>query len=149
MKYFLAFCGAFFLVSCAPPIEVSQFHLRDESTRNQPVPMIKAEANFRYDHNLEKADRKLRHGHYYVIRWNNNALTSKGLPLTVKFSYRQADQGRESRVLTQTISPREMGKVEFQVISHEYQKSGRILAWRAELIQEGKVLASEESFLWN
>ena len=148
MKPIFALLCLFLIVSCGPAIDVSQFHLRGEKTKATSIEMIKAEANFRFDNNLEKVDREQRHGHYYVIRWNNRHLTDKNLPLTVKLNYLQADQGRTPRVLTKKVWPKEERKVEFQVIGNDYLENGRVLAWRAELYQEERLLAHDESFLW-
>jgi|GEM_PF-4725231 len=55
MQQLLVILSIFLLVSCADKIDVSQFHLRGEQSRATPVKLIKAEATYRYDNNLETA----------------------------------------------------------------------------------------------
>jgi hypothetical protein len=40
-------------------------------------------------------------------------------------------------------------KSEFKVIGDDYNEDGRVTAWRAILIENGKIVGLNQSFLWN
>jgi hypothetical protein len=40
-------------------------------------------------------------------------------------------------------------KSEFQIIGDDYEQDGKITAWRALVIENGKIVALNQSFLWN
>jgi len=136
------------LPSCAPPLEVTQFHLRDGYTQRTGVPMIDTEAHYRYGNTIEAQDRATKHGHYYSVRWKASLLPYPSQPVTVRFSYQQPDQGREPRIQEQTIPASAPRHCAFQITDRDYSQHGRILAWKAELLQNGSPIASQQSFLW-
>lgn len=40
-------------------------------------------------------------------------------------------------------------KSEFQIIGDDYEQDGQVTAWRAVLIENGRIVAVNQSFLWN
>jgi hypothetical protein len=40
-------------------------------------------------------------------------------------------------------------KTEFKVVGDDYFDNGRVIAWRCSLIENGKIVAENRSFLWN
>lgn len=92
------------------------------------------------------ADRLARYGYYYTFYWR----TKRPANLTLRFEYRQEKLG--AHVLAQEIPyPDAKGSYQskFQVIGDDYGDEGRVTAWRALLIENGKIVALNQSFLWD
>ena len=95
---------------------------------------------------VTQADRRERWGHYYSFFWR----ASRATDLTVRFEYRQQNLG--SLVQAQEIHyPAAKGtqQSDFKVIGDDYEQDGKVTAWRAVLIENGKIVALNQSFLWN
>lgn len=95
---------------------------------------------------VTQLDRRERWGHYYTFFWRTN----RAADLTVRFEYRQQNLG--SLVQAQEIQyPAAKGslKSDFKVIGDDYEQDGKVTAWRAVLIENGKIVALNQSFLWN
>jgi hypothetical protein len=92
------------------------------------------------------ADRLARYGYYYTFYWR----TKRPANLTLRFEYRQEKLG--AHVLAQELSYNDVkGTVhsEFRVIGDDYADEGKVTAWRALLIENGKIVALNQSFLWD
>jgi len=91
-------------------------------------------------------DRRERWGHYYTFFWR----TARPADLTVRFEYRQENLGAhvQARELYYPSAKGSM-KSEFQIIGDDYEQEGKVTAWRALLIENGKIVALNQSFLWN
>jgi hypothetical protein len=125
--------------------KVEQF-LNDPSTfKPSPDEMIQFErqrVDFKAVTNVDRLERR---GHYFTFFWRAN----RPSPLTVRFEYRQANLG--SYVQAREVSyDRAKGSMEtkFEVIGDDYTQDGRITAWRALLIQDGKIVGFTQSYLW-
>lgn len=95
---------------------------------------------------VTQVDRRERYGEYLTFFWR----TKRTADLTVRFEYRQQHLG--SLVQAQEVRyPAAKGslKTEFKVIGDDYEQDGKITAWRAVLIENGKIVALNQSFLWN
>jgi hypothetical protein len=95
---------------------------------------------------VTQLDRQQRYGHYYTFFWR----AARKADLTLRFEYRQQRLG--SYVQAKEIAyPATKGSVEskFQVIGDDYMEEGRVTAWRAILIENGKIVGLTQSFLWN
>ncbi len=94
----------------------------------------------------QKADRI---GDYYHVSWYDAEPTR---PVKLVMQYTQALTASE--VLTRSIDypePREKAgtrKEEFFFNGEERRKRGDILTWRIELLIDGKVVDSRQSYLW-
>ncbi|MDQ3624493.1 MAG: hypothetical protein M3463_18725 [Verrucomicrobiota bacterium] len=91
-------------------------------------------------------DERQRRGHYLSFFWR----TKREADLTVRLEYRQANLG--SYVQAKEIEYKGVKgsrKTEFQIIGDDYREDGRITAWRALLIEKGRIVALNQSFLWN
>jgi len=91
-------------------------------------------------------DRVQRRGNYYNLFWR----ARQSGPVTVRFEYRQANLG--SYVQAREVSydkPRGTMETSFQVIGDDYMQDGRVIAWRAVLIAEGKIVGLTQSYLWD
>lgn len=147
----LALALSALLVSCGssekPPLEVRQFHLREPKPTDNSAAMVRGEQLYRLRGAVTTAERTNRLGHYYTVYWNN--LGSGEGDAKIIFDYQQATTA--SKVLTRSLAlptGLDSGSVEFRITGEAYQQGGRVLAWRARLIQNGKVIAVKRSYLW-
>lgn len=88
-----------------------------------------------------------RFGHYYTVFWKAD---DRSGPLTVRFEYQQAKSGLTKRVQEQIVDDiRRTNLSKFQVTGEEYDKSGRVVAWRVSVLRGKEELVSQQSALWN
>lgn len=90
-------------------------------------------------------DKSQRFGNYFWFYWR----TREEADVTVRLEYRQAALG--NFVLAQErYYPAARGSLssEFTVIGDEYLEGGRVTAWRALLIVDGRIVALTQSFMW-
>jgi hypothetical protein len=96
---------------------------------------------------VSKAEVMNRGGHYYTIFWKADDRTQ---PVTVRFEYRQANNGLATKVLEEQIDDiRRSNTTKFQVTGDEYTTNGRVTAWRVTLMRGKEELVSKASYLWN
>ena len=91
-------------------------------------------------------DRVELRGLYYNFYWR----TRQTGPVTVRFEYRQANLG--SYVQAREVAynrPKGTMETKFQVIGDDYIQDGRVIAWRALLIADGKIVGLTQSYLWD
>ncbi len=93
-----------------------------------------------------QVDRQQRYGSYYTFFWRS----ARSADLTVRFEYRQQKLGSYVQA-KELFYPGAKGSVQsqFQVIGDDYNEDGRVTAWRAVLIESGKIVGITQSFLWN
>ena len=111
-----------------------------------PDPMV----NFnwmRMDYgSVSSEDRRQRYGHYLTFWWR----ADRKADLTLRLEYRQQNIGS-------VVQARELYyngvkgtvKSEFSVVGDDYEEDGRMTGWRAILIENGKIVGLNASFLWN
>ncbi|BDS05183.1 hypothetical protein NT6N_02230 [Oceaniferula spumae] len=153
--YFSAACavGAValgLLASCSTaekePFQVRQFHLSSVKATDDSAQMIRGEQLYRLRGAVTMEERTSRLGHYYTVYWNDIQNTGDA---KVVFEYQQATTASKVLTMTREIpAGLNSGSVEFRVIGDSYKQGGRVLAWRARLISNGKVLAMKRSYLW-
>ena len=95
---------------------------------------------------ITQIDRQQRYGVYYTFFWRAERKTD----LTLRFEYRQQRLGSYVQA-KELFYPAVKGSVEskFQVIGDDYADEGRVIAWRAVLIEGGRIVGLSQSFLWN
>ena len=122
--------------------------LIDPSTGGKNVsPWLKMEMERRYFGALNSFERRLRDGHSYTVHWGARQAAPEGL--TVRFEYRQQKLG--SQVQAQEVFyPKVSGsmRTEFTVQGDEYYQDGKVTAWRVVLVESGRVVGLQQSFLW-
>jgi len=135
------------LVSCGSqePLEVKQFTLRDVNKNSSSDLFIQGERRKRLYGAIEEKERENRKGQYYTARW---LASPAGGPVTVSFEYQQAATGSVTRRLEHRRPAAREGVVEFSIAGESYRKGGRVLAWRMQLTQDGRLLGEQKSFLW-
>jgi hypothetical protein len=90
-------------------------------------------------------DQLQRFGNYFDFFWR----AKRTADLTVRFEYRQ--EKLHSFVQAQEISYRNVRgtrKTEFKVIGDDYFDDGRVIAWRCSLIENGRIVAENRSYMW-
>ncbi|SRR5579862_1193345 len=91
-------------------------------------------------------DRAQRFGNYFTFFWR----ATKRADLTLRLEYQQAKLG--PYVMAKEIDyPRFKGsrQSDFAVIGDDYRQEGPVTAWRVLLIENGKVVALSQSYLWD
>jgi hypothetical protein len=95
---------------------------------------------------VTQVDRRQRYGHYYDFFWR----ADRPADITVRFEYRQQNLG--SYVQAKEVDYKGVKgsqKTSFHVIGDDYEEEGKVTAWRVVIIENGKIVALNQSFLWN
>jgi hypothetical protein len=90
-------------------------------------------------------DQRQRFGNYFDFFWR----AKRSSDVTVRLEYRQ--EKLHEHVQGQEISYRNVRgthKTEFKVIGDDYFDDGRVIAWRCLLIENGRIVAENRSFMW-
>ncbi len=142
---------ALLLGACAGPPEaliVKQFQLRDQNPTETDEPFVRMEKERRLRGAVSLAERKEKLGQYYTLMWSDPAGTGQG-GVEVIFQYQQGASASRFKRMTRTFGAGESGgKAEFAVIGEDYFKNGRVLAWKATLQRDKRVIATKQSYLW-
>jgi hypothetical protein len=94
---------------------------------------------------ITNADRNQRYGNYFDFFWR----VKRPANVTVRLEYRQEK-------LRAFVQAREISyanakgnlKTEFTIIGEDYLADGRVTAWRCLLIENGRIVAENRSYLW-
>jgi hypothetical protein len=90
-------------------------------------------------------DRQQRMGDYFTFMWR----AQRPSDLTLRFEYLQEKLGAYVQAQERTYKGAKGSfKSEFAVIGDPYLQDGRVTAWRAILIENGKIVALNQSYLW-
>lgn len=106
---------------------------------------ITFERQYRLFGAVTQLDQHQRFGNYLDFFWR----AKHPADLTVRLEYRQ--EKLHAQVQAQEISyanVRGNHKTEFKVVGDDYFDGGRVLAWRCSLIEHGRIVAEDRSFLW-
>ncbi len=90
-------------------------------------------------------DQRQRFGNYFDFFWR----AKRPSDVTVRLEYRQ--EKLHEHVQAQEISYRNARgthKTEFKVVGDDYFDDGRVIAWRCLLIENGRIVAENRSFMW-
>jgi hypothetical protein len=90
-------------------------------------------------------DQRQRFGNYFDFFWR----AKRPADVTVRLEYRQ--EKLHEYVQAQEISyhnVRGTHKTEFKVIGDDYIDDGRVIAWRCLLIENGRIVAENRSYMW-
>ena len=119
---------------------------RDEAkpveTESEPVLFERQRMSFGA---LTEFDEQQRYGNYFSFFWRN----SETADVTVRLEYRQAALDNyvmaEERYYPAT---RGSHQSDFEVTGDDFLEFGRVTAWRALLIVDGRIVAFRQSFMW-
>ena len=106
---------------------------------------ITFERQYRLFGAVTSLDQHQRFGDYFDFFWR----AKRPADLTVRLEYRQ--EKLHSFVQAQEMSyPNARGnyKTEFKVVGDDYFDDGRVIAWRCLLIENGRIVAENRSYLW-
>lgn len=96
---------------------------------------------------VSRDDREARRGNYYTFFWK---VDDKSQPVKVRFEYRQSVTRSAVKKQELEIADVKGSNIsKFQVTGSEFQTAGKVLAWRAVLLQGGKEIATTRSSMWN
>ncbi len=90
-------------------------------------------------------DQRQRCGDYFDFFWR----AKRPADITVRLEYRQ--EKLHEHVQAQEISYRNVRgtcKTEFKVIGDDYFDDGRVIAWRCLLVENGRIVAENHSYMW-
>jgi hypothetical protein len=139
-----------FYLNESPPKAKKSLSQSLSSNPNNPTSGI-AEASLGFERTyrlygaITSADRNQRFGNYFDFFWR----AKRPANVTVRLEYRQ-DKLR-AFVQAREISyanARGNIKTEFAIIGDDYFQDGRVTAWRCLLIEDGKIVAENRSYLW-
>ena len=94
---------------------------------------------------VSNADRVQRYGNYFDFFWR----VKRPANVTIRLEYRQ--EKLRAFVQAREISYQNAkgnNKTEFAVIGDDYFQDGRVIAWRCLMIENGKIVAENRSYLW-
>jgi hypothetical protein len=106
---------------------------------------ITFERQYRLFGAVTKLDQNQRCGDYFDFFWR----AKRPADVTVRLEYRQ--EKLHDFVQAQEISYRNVRgthKTEFKVIGDDYFDDGRVIAWRCLLIENGRIVAENRSYMW-
>lgn len=106
---------------------------------------ITFERQYRLYGAVTKLDQHQRFGNYFDFFWR----LKHPADVTVRLEYRQ--EKLHAHVQAQEVSYADVKgnqKTEFKVVGDDYFDGGRVIAWRCLLINDGKIVAENRSFLW-
>jgi len=106
---------------------------------------ITFERQYRLFGAVTQLDQRQRFGDYFDFFWR----AKRPSDVTVRLEYRQ--EKLHEHVQAQEISYRNVRgihKTEFKVIGDDYFDDGRVIAWRCLLIENGRIVAENRSFMW-
>jgi len=113
--------------------------------RKVDEPLIQMQTDHRMYGIVDPKKREERIGQYYRISWKNPQ-GKQATKLVFKYQ-RSADKGDVRQQIFE-LSTGVRGFVEVPIIGKDLATKGRILAWRAELLENNEIIASKESYLW-
>lgn len=115
---------------------------------NKPAfdPMINFERSRLNYGALNSYERRARYGHYFKFFWRSD----RKADLTVRFEFRQQNLGAFVQAKEYTYKDAKGSFMsEFDIIGDQYAEDGKVCGWRVVLIENGKIVGLNQSFLWN
>ncbi|HEX7517463.1 MAG TPA: hypothetical protein VF345_09275 [Chthoniobacterales bacterium] len=137
-----------FLLSETPP-KARKSISSSAQTSAQTSGIAEASMNFERTYRMygaiTAADQRQRFGNYFDFFWR----AKRPANVTVRLEYRQ-DKLRSFVQAREVSYPNAKGnhKTEFAVIGDDYLNDGRVISWRCLLIENGRIVAENRSYLW-
>ncbi len=94
---------------------------------------------------ITPSDQRERYGNYFTFIWE----AKRQADVVLRLEYRQQALGPMVQ-MKEVAYPAARGRIitRIQVTGDDYLQYGRVLAWRASLLEHGKVVAEKRSYLW-
>ncbi len=147
---------SFISTSCTSPTESYIVSVADLPLKSTVMPgedwsetPLRVHARYMLDHAESRKEKAARRGDYFFVNWYDATPDKR---TEVLFHYTQSVTG--SRVMTRRIvydkarPDKGTHEDEFFFIGAENVQKGNILSWRVELLVDGKLKGSHQSFLW-
>jgi len=139
-----------FLLTETPPKSKRSISSAMSSNPHNPTAGI-AEASLGFERSyrlhgaITRADKQQRYGNYFDFFWR----AKRPATVTVRLEYRQEKLRAflQAREVTYE-NAKGNHKTEFAIIGNDYLHDGRVTAWRCLLIENGRIVAENRSFLW-
>lgn len=135
-----------FLLSQSPPkLRRSTFSGGASTNPGIAEMSLGFERSYRMHGAITAADRNQRYGNYFDFFWR----AKRPATVTVRLEYRQEKLRAflQAREVTYE-NAKGNNKTEFAIIGDDYLQDGRVIAWRCLLIENGRIVAENRSFLW-
>jgi hypothetical protein len=103
------------------------------------------ERSYRLFGALTRLDQRERYGNYFDFFWR----AKRPADVTVRLEYRQ--EKLHDFIQAQEVSyanVRGTHKTEFKVVGDDYFDDGQVIAWRCVLVENGRIVAENRSYLW-
>jgi hypothetical protein len=127
--------------------KVKIYRLDPDSRISSVDPSISFEQKHHLHGAVSREEREARKGNYYSFFWKTD---DRSTPVKLRFEYRQAATRSEVRKMEVDIADVKSSNVtDLQVTGEEFAKNGKVLAWRAVLLQGGKEIATTQSYMWH
>jgi hypothetical protein len=94
---------------------------------------------------ITPSDQRERYGNYFTLMWD----AKRPADVVLRLEYRQQALG--PMIQTKEIPYRAASGhiiTRFRVTGDDYLQYGRVLAWRAQILEHGRVVAEKKSYLW-
>jgi hypothetical protein len=103
------------------------------------------EASYRLFGAVTDLDRRQRYGRYFDFFWR----AKRPAQIKVRLEYQQ-EKLRAFTQAREVTYPNAKGshKTSFAIIGDDFFNDGHVLAWRCVLIETGRIVAEERSYLW-
>ncbi len=137
------------LASCVSDphgLTVKQYHLRENMFDQNVDLMARGEVQRLLHGAVTVEERRQKIGQYYQVIWNQPGHSSSSME--VVFEYLQAGSGSRVKRLAQRAPVQDRIDAYFSIVGNDYHQNGRVLAWRVSLKDEGKEIASKQSYMW-
>lgn len=112
-------------------------------TVNEMIQFERERVNYKA---LTEADRHERRGNYFTFFWR----AERKADITLRLEYRQGNLGSFVQA-REAVYNNVKGTIttKFAIIGDDYFDDGRVTAWRALLIEKGRIVGLTQSYLWN
>lgn len=108
-------------------------------------PAVGFESTYLLHGAITALDLRQRYGHYFDFFWR----VKRPADVTVRLEYRQ--QALREFTQAREVDYRDTKgshRTSFAIIGDDFLNDGRVLAWRCLLIEKGRIVAEERSYLW-
>lgn len=153
MNLLMTAAAMLMLVSCSSTgssyiEDIQEFNLTSATYLGMPTGLTRAQTAHILYGTLTAKEKRDRLGQYYTIQWEDN---TPDTPLDLVFEYQRA--GSSSKIYrheTHYPAGRQGGEVDVHInfSGEDYLRLGRVMAWKATLLLNGREISRRTSYLW-
>lgn len=123
-------------------MRIDHFKLSSAGTTGRNAEMIRGDQNYVLYGKLTNNERDSAIGHYIGVRRKKS-----NKPAVVKLEYQLSNTGSQKHSNSHSFLKNESYH-EFKFLGSSYLKSQRIVTWKISLLENGIVVDSQHSYLW-